>query len=139
MGPKGGSSGGLSFDFCGVLSLVIFQILAAVRCCCLCYYLLIELLFNFLSSQVPILKSLVEAGMNIARMNFSHGTHEYHTQTIANAREAAEIARPFGNKRPVAIALDTKGPEIRTGNLKGAGDGYKEVILKAGELHFTMF
>ena len=79
-----------------------------------------------------MLKALVEAGMNIARMNFSHGTHDYHRQTISNVREAAELARPFNNKRPVAIALDTKGPEIRTGNLAGGGEGYSEVTLEAG-------
>jgi len=67
------------------------------------------------------LKALYNAGMRCARMNFSHGSHEYHAQTIANVRQA------LGTKDVCAIMLDTKGPEIRTGKLQE-----KEVKIEQG-------
>jgi len=67
---------------------------------------------------VEKLKDLISNGLNIARLNFSHGTYEYHQQTIDNVREAAAASYPH----PIAIALDTKGPEIRTGNMKNGGN-----------------
>ena len=65
------------------------------------------------SESVEKLTQLMEAGMNVARLNFSHGDFEEHGARIKNIREAAEIT---GNN--IAILLDTKGPEIRTNNMQ---------------------
>ncbi|PZX06971.1 pyruvate kinase [Psychrobacillus insolitus] len=61
------------------------------------------------SESVEMLDNLIEAGMNVARLNFSHGNHEEHAVRIKRIREASEKAGKI-----VGILLDTKGPEIRT-------------------------
>ncbi|MCP3030555.1 pyruvate kinase [Halobacillus sp. A1] len=72
------------------------------------------------SESVEMLTSLIESGMNVARLNFSHGDFEEHGARIKNIREAAS-----STGQTVAILLDTKGPEIRTGSLKD-GEAYLE-------------
>nr|AAF44707.1 cytosolic pyruvate kinase [Lilium longiflorum] len=76
------------------------------------------------SRSVPMLEKLLRAGMNTARFNFSHGTHEYHQETLDNLRIAMQNTQIL-----CAVVLDTKGPEIRTGFLK---DG-KAVQPKEGQ------
>jgi len=56
---------------------------------------------------------LIQAGLSVVRLNFSHGNHEFHGSIIANARAAAKELN-----QTIAIMLDTKGPEIRSGKLK---------------------
>ncbi|RFU65981.1 pyruvate kinase [Peribacillus glennii] len=65
------------------------------------------------SESMENLTQLIEAGMNVSRLNFSHGSHEEHGNRIITIREAV---RKTGKQ--VAILLDTKGPEIRTHNME---------------------
>ena len=61
-----------------------------------------------------ILSAIIKNGMNIARFNFSHGTHEYHKSQMERVRKLSDELQI-----PVALMMDTKGPEIRTGNTDG--------------------
>jgi len=70
------------------------------------------------------LHALLMAGMDVMRVNMSHGSHEYHAEAIRNARQiAAEIGRPL------AVLLDLSGPKIRTGKLKD----HQPIFLQAGQ------
>ena len=73
-------------------------------------------------SSLENITQLILNGMDVARLNFSHGTHETHKAVIETVKEARAKCG-----RPVAIMLDTKGPEVRTGHV--AGDG---IHVKAG-------
>jgi pyruvate kinase len=83
---------------------------------------------------------LIDAGMNVARINFSHGTHAVHAETIARVRRAASA-----RGEPVAILGDLQGPRIRIGELPGTillqpGDEVvlvPEHIASAGEIPIT--
>ena len=75
------------------------------------------------SNSEVILRDLLRLGMDVARLNFSHGTHEEHARNIERIRRAA---RKEG--RTVCILQDLQGPKIRTGRLKG----HEPVLLKTG-------
>jgi len=77
--------------------------------------------------DVEMLVQLIDCGMNVARLNFSHGDHEGHGACVTRIREACK-QRPG---KHVAILLDTKGPEIRTGFFRE--DVGKTIDLVAGE------
>ncbi len=73
------------------------------------------------SDNKEMLKKLIKAGMNVMRCNFSHGDHEEHAAKMQKLREVNE---ELGTN--VAIMLDTKGPEIRTGNFVGGTTEFKK-------------
>jgi pyruvate kinase len=71
-----------------------------------------------------ILERLLRAGMDVARLNFSHGSQEEHLRTIAQLRAAAQSLA-----KTIAILADLQGPKIRTGALAGGGP----VLLRSGQ------
>ncbi len=75
------------------------------------------------TESVEMLTKLVESGMNVMRLNFSHGDFEEHGTRIKRIREVMEKTG-----KNIGILLDTKGPEIRTGKLEGG----KDILLEAG-------
>ncbi|MEE8583359.1 MAG: pyruvate kinase, partial [Acidobacteriota bacterium] len=80
------------------------------------------------SGSCEMIRNLIKAGMDVARLNFSHGEHEGHREVIQKVRA---ISRELDH--PVAIIQDLQGVKIRTRNLKGG----KPVELKSGE-EFTL-
>ncbi|XP_068139951.1 pyruvate kinase-like [Drosophila tropicalis] len=84
------------------------------------------------SNNTECIINLIKAGVRIIRLNFSHGTHQEHYNSIRAIREAiAHITKEVGVYKSVAIALDTKGPEIRTGKI--ALDN-TEIKLERGDI-----
>lgn len=75
------------------------------------------------SESDETLKQLIDEGMNVCRLNFSHGSYDEHQARIDTIKKVRNEV-----KRPIAILLDTKGPEIRTGNFNK-----DEVTLNAGQ------
>src|ERR1700694_3442994 len=77
------------------------------------------------ASRSPrMIDRLLRAGMDVARLNFSHGTHEEHAKNISMLRAAA-----IEHEKPIAILADLQGPKIRTGPLAGGGP----VMLRSGQ------
>ena len=77
------------------------------------------------ASRSPrIIDRLLRAGMDVARLNFSHGSHDEHAQSIAILRAAS-----VEHKKPISILADLQGPKIRTGALAGGGP----VQLRSGQ------
>ncbi|PUZ41294.1 hypothetical protein GQ55_9G492200 [Panicum hallii var. hallii] len=81
------------------------------------------------SRSVEMCARLLRAGMCVARFNFSHGSHEYHQETLDNLRKAMDLTGLL-----CAVMLDTKGPEIRTGFLK---DGKPVKLTQSKEITIT--
>ncbi len=82
------------------------------------------------SDSAETFQELVKAGLNVARLNFSHGTHDEHAARVSTIRE---VARRLDKN--IGIMLDTRGPEIRVGKLPGDQlhlEAGQEVILATG-------
>ena len=79
-------------------------------------------------SDKKTLTEMAKAGMNIARLNFSHGTHEEHLKKINLIKEIRDELN-----LPIAILLDTKGPEYRIKTFKNG----KEILKDGEEFTFT--
>ncbi len=80
------------------------------------------------SSSYNMIEKLVHAGMDVARLNFSHGTHEDRARMVAAVRRASAL-----HEKPIGILADLQGPKIRTGKLVGG----KPVRLRFGQ-RFTI-
>ena len=79
------------------------------------------------SSDADVLEQMFLAGVDVVRLNFSHGSYEYHAGSIANLRGIMA-----GSKRACSIMLDTKGPEIRSGKVTGGSVNLKQVRFLVG-------
>ena len=75
------------------------------------------------SNSLEMIEKLIDAGANMFRLNFSHGSHEYHQETLDNIRKAME-----NKKKIVGILQDISGPKIRVGELK------EPFLLESGDI-----
>src|SRR5512138_2646219 len=75
------------------------------------------------SKDEATIEALLTAGVDVARLNFSHGTHEDHAEMI---RKLRSISVKLG--RSICILQDLQGPKIRTGEIEGSG-----VMLRPGQ------
>src|SRR6201999_4202607 len=79
------------------------------------------------TSSPEMLAKIVEAGLNVARLNFSHGTHEDHDRVIKALREISKK-----QNAPIALLQDLQGPKIRIGKVKNGSiqlkDGQKIIV-----------
>lgn len=80
------------------------------------------------SEKRAVLESLIRAGMDVARLNFSHGSHEWHLETIVNLRRCA-----YKLKKNLAILADIQGPRIRISDLELNGKKFSEMELRRGD------
>ena len=93
------------------------------------------------TDDVGLLAQMMRSGMDLARFNFSHGSHDDHARRVELVRRAAaEVEKPIALirraaaevEKPIALIADTKGPEMRLGIFKAG-----KVILKEGD-SFTL-
>lgn len=85
------------------------------------------------SDKKTILAKLLKAGMNVARLNFSHNVHKYHQSVIRSLREVSKR-----ENKPLAIIQDLQGPRIRIGGISETGIQLKkgqEILLTTGKSH----
>jgi len=75
------------------------------------------------SRSLEMLKEMIISGMNVARLNLSHGDRDYHGENVRTIRKASEAVG-----KPVAVLMDLQGPKLRVGKMEGDG-----VLLKEGE------
>jgi pyruvate kinase len=80
------------------------------------------------SDSLPMITRLMRVGMDVARLNFSHGTHQHHAELIGRLREASGQLQ-----KPIALVADLQGPKIRTGTLENG----TPITLRAGQ-RFTI-
>ena len=87
------------------------------------------------SHEIEIIEGLIKAGANMFRLNFSHGSHEYHLETLNNIRTAMKNVG-----KTVGILQDISGPKVRIGDVKDTfNDIYSLIINKESSIYVNLF